>query len=167
MRIFFIQFSCFFVIYLFPFFLFAARGQQSVVDSLEKVLKLAKEDTGKVSLLNDITWEYWGNGSYDTAMFYGNAALELALKLNFRSGIGVAYNNTGLVYYSRGLYPQALDCFFRSLKENEGLWANVQEQDTSVKNKYRTEIARNFGNIGLVYGSQNDNSKALEYYLKA
>lgn len=152
----------------FFFLIFHGSARQSKTDSLLTLLQNDKEDTVKVIHSSRLCWVYWGSGRYDSAMLHGNAAIQLALKLNFQKGLAEAYNNTGLVHYSRGNYPQALDYFFNALKVHEQLLSQALKNSSpdQVK-KYKNETARNFGNIGLVYKSQEDNAKAQEYYLKA
>ncbi len=148
--------------------LIEAHSKNNRLDSLLTLFSADKEDTSKVIHGYTLCWAYWGSGIYDSAMTFGNYSLELAKKLDFKPGISISYNNTGLIYYSQGNYSKALDYFFSALKIDEELLAKAKSNnDKELINKYKYEIARRFGNIGLVYDSQDSFDKALSYYLKA
>src|SRR5687767_9866536 len=84
-------------------------SQANPIDSLLALLAKDKEDTTKVDHLNSLTFEYKEVGSYDTSIIYGNTALQLAQKLNYKKGIGEAYGFMGTSYYYQADYPKALD----------------------------------------------------------
>ncbi len=129
-------------------------AQSDAIDSLLSLLKKDKEDTTKVNHLNRLTFEYREVGSYDTSIIFGNSALQLAQKFNFKKGIGDAYGFMGTSYYYKADYPKALDYYLKALKIDENL-------------NNKPGIAMRLGNIGNVYSSEGDNPKSLEYYLKA
>ncbi len=88
--------------YLLALCLFSSLSSQlyanNQIDSLYKLLHTDKEDTNKVNHLNKLCWEYRLTGNYDTAIYYGNASLQLAKQLYFQKGIATAYNNIGIIY---------------------------------------------------------------------
>ncbi len=129
-------------------------AQNTNIDSLLILIKKDKQDSSKVIHSNYLSQEYTGIGHYDTALYYSNAALQLAQQIHFKKGIAGSYANIGSIYYYHGNYPKALDYYLKALKLDEEL-----------KNKNR--IAKRLGNIGLVYWKQNDYPKALDYYFKA
>lgn len=131
-----------------------AFSQRSSIDSLLSLIKKDKADTNKVIHLNTLCIKFKNTGIYDSALFYGNNALQLSQQLNFNRGITSSYNKIGNIYISQGNYPTALDCYLKALKMNEEL-------------NNKKGIAINLGNIGLVYQNQEDNSKALNYFLRA
>src|ERR1035437_4574891 len=94
-------------------------AQNKNIDSLLTLLKNDKADTNKVIHSYKLCWEYRNIGLYDTALYYGNSALQLAQQLNFKQGIAASYNNIGNDYYNQGNYPNALNNQFASLKINE------------------------------------------------
>ena len=154
----------------FIFVLFSADSfaQQNETDSLKRLLLNAKADTSKVIYSAQLCSEYWGSGIYDTAMTYGSLSVKLAEKINYIEGMPSSYNSLGLVYYSIANYPLALDYFLRALKINENFLDKAlhQKNESHIK-KYKTKIGVNYGNIGLIYNSQKDYTKSLEYYMKA
>jgi serine phosphatase RsbU (regulator of sigma subunit)/Tfp pilus assembly protein PilF len=144
----------FFLLILLILFRQLSFSQADPIDSLLTLLEKDKEDTTKVNHLNSLTFEYKEVGSYDTSLIYGNAALQLARKLNYKKGIGDAYGFMGTSYYYQADYPKALDYYLKALKIDEAL--NNKEG-----------IAMRLGNLGNVYASEGDNPKSLEYYSKA
>ena len=67
------------------------------VDSLQKTLKYSFPDTAKVNKLNLLSKQYKDTDA-EKGLEYGLSALKLAIKLNYKNGIGYAHNNIGLNY---------------------------------------------------------------------
>ena len=127
---------------------------QSPTDSLLALLKTDKEDTGKVSHLCLLGKDQVLAGNLPEALSYSQQALNLAAKLNFRSGIARADNTIGVIYWNQGQYPKALEAFLTSLKIDEELGN-------------KAGIAKSNNNIGLLYDEQSNYAEALNYYSKA
>src|SRR4051812_5192140 len=85
-----------------------AHAQQKTLDSLLNELnKHPKEDTVRLSLLNDAAWEYHAvnpSKGLETA----DAAIALAQKLNSDKSLVSAYKNKALNYNSKGERASAL-----------------------------------------------------------
>jgi serine phosphatase RsbU (regulator of sigma subunit) len=133
---------------------FILPGQISVIDSLNTILKKGKEDTNKVKIYYDLTWEYIYANEYQKGLQTAQQSVSLATKLNYKKGIALSVNDMGIIYSKLGNYPQALNCFFKSLKIKESLGDKKGASAT-------------YNNLGLVYGNQHDFPKALEYYFRA
>lgn len=130
------------------------RGQlnETQIDSLYLVLSNSKEDTNRVNTLNALSLNAgWLIGEYDTAWSYAQEAKLLSEKLNYKKGLGYAYNNLGAVYYNQSKFPQALKAQLMSLK----FFEDIGDQDG--KN-------RPYNDIGNIYASQQNYSEALKYY---
>ena len=63
-----------------------------------------------------------------------------------------SYNNTGVIYYLQGNYPQALDSFLRALE--------IREQ---VLGKGHLRTADSYNNVGRLYQRLNNYPLALKY----
>src|ERR1035437_2444617 len=96
-------------------------SQNKNIDSLLTLIKNDKPDTNKVIHSYKLCTEFRNIGLYDTALHYGNTALQLAQQLNFKKGVASAYNNIGNVYIMQGNYPDALKNQFASLKLSEAI----------------------------------------------
>jgi tetratricopeptide (TPR) repeat protein len=92
--------------------IFGAFGQNnSVIDSLENILKTAKADTTKVNCLNSLSSEYMKISDYKMSMQYAESALVLANTLDYKKGIADSYYNIGNTYKNQGKYQEALNLY--------------------------------------------------------
>lgn len=131
----------------------AARNFKSNIDSLRYMLKTEQEDTSRAIYSYKLCWEYMRKGLFDSAMYFGNSALDISEKANFKKGIIGAYGNMGNAFYAQSNYPQALEYYFKTLK--------VAEEEGDQKN-----VVRWLGNIGVVYTRMGDYIKAIDYYFR-
>lgn len=131
----------------------SSNSQTNVKDSLNQLLQKEKEDTSRVLLLSDISFEYLDSNP-DTAMALALEALSLARQIGFAKGESVGINRVGTAYDVLANYPKAMDFFLQALKVNE-------------KIKNLDGVQRNLNNIGLVYNQQGDYRQALEYFFKS
>jgi len=122
-------------------------------DSLKILLQKEKQDTTRVRLLTDLSFEFAGNKP-DTAMILALEALALSKRIGFVKGEALSLNQIGLDYSLLGNNPKALEVRLQSQKLNE-------------KINNLAGIARNLTGIGAIYSSQGDYHKAIEYYLKS
>ena len=144
----------FFFIMLCSISISSSFAQNKNIDSLQNLLKKDKPDTNKVIHSFILCGEYTNAGLYDSALYYGNYALQLAQQINFRKGVAKSFNNIGNIYSAKGDYPKTLDCYLKALKINEELGD-------------RLNTSKCLANIGNVYRGQSENTKALGYYLQA
>lgn len=140
-----------FVALLFAFF--SSLGQQSNLDSIVASLISTKEDSNKVIKLNSISKQYRISDSKKAA-YYGEEALKLAEKINYKIGKGYALNNMGVAYHRGGDYKKSLEYHLKTLK----FWESIN---------YKAGIAASLHNIGTVYHVLENFDKALEYNLQA
>ncbi len=122
-------------------------------DSLKHKLIIAKEDTSRVLIMAEIANAYWTN-NFDSLYKYGNHALELAQRIQFRRGEVSALNTLAVGLQSVGNYPKSLEYLYRSLQIAE-------------KKNYVFETAVCYAWIGVAYWFLADYSKAEDYYSKS
>jgi len=173
--------------------LWGQKQGQPIIDSLLQELSKQKEDTNKVNLLNDLSFDYRFTNS-DEGLKCGQQALELSTKLKWGKGKAIANAKIGLNFFYKSEYDKAIECYDTSLKmfEDIGSKNGIAGVIGNIGNVYATEghyaqalgyyfkalkmaedignkngIALHTGNIGNVYNSQSDFPKALEYYFKA
>lgn len=141
----------------------SASIQQGKTDSLRHVLQSIKEDSSKVTLLNQLAWEMRINKP-DTSIVLSLTALNIAEKLS-RSpehslslaglkGTAQSYKQLGVFYSSKGSYEKALQFDYKALPLINKLH-DLQGQATLLNN------------IGIVYWKKGDHVKALDLYFKA
>ncbi len=135
-------------------------GQNPAIDSLQIILKSAKEDTNKVNILYQLSEEY---SAAKDVLNYAQQALSLAEKLSTSSikaianagkkGIANASNNIGYVHNHQGDIPKALEWYHKSLKIREEIGD-------------KSGIGNSLNNLGFIYLNQGDITKAMEYFQK-
>jgi signal transduction histidine kinase len=131
----------------------AGLSQSRMTDSLEKLLKTAKEDTNRVKILDDLCWEYTINKSKKSGE-YARQMLALAQKINYRKGIGNAYADLGASNYMQGNSDSAIKYFSMS--------AAIR---TKINDKAGAGSALN--NIAMAYQQQSNYVAAASCYLQA
>lgn len=112
-----------------------------------------KADTFKVKALNSLCYEY-ARIDVDEGIKYGNQALELSKKLDWKKGEATAYRLIGINYMNVSSMDTAIENLNKSLEVYTGI------SDDEGK-------AKTYGTLGNFYTMQGDRSKALEYHLKA
>jgi serine phosphatase RsbU (regulator of sigma subunit) len=143
---------------LFFFSLFALHSRHCLsqavnVDSLAKASLLAKDDTNKVNLYNDLSWGYKNLGLHKKADSIGELQLQLAQKLDYKKGQADANMNIGNVWDNLGDNLRALECFHRALEIRTGI-GDVKGMSSCLNN------------IGNVYDEEGDYPRALDNYLQ-
>lgn len=129
------------------------HGQQTKVDSLLVKLYKSNEDTSKVSLLNELSYEYWDINPND-GLKYAKQALLLSEKLKSKASMAESYSNISRSYRRLTNLTKSLEYGFKSL--------NLFEE---IGDKHG--VVRNLINIGNTYRVQKDYNKSLEYLNQA
>ncbi len=183
--------------FIFLYFLFLPiilLGQNREIDSLKNVVINLPEDTNKVKVINEISWNLLYTSKYDEARDYANKALILSNKLNYLLGQVKAIVRLGLADEEQGKYPSALDHYFEALHlsndhnftkgknmalNNIGntyyhlldlpraLDYHLLALKTAEKLRDSVSISKSYNNIGNIYNAMEEYHKALEYYLQS
>ncbi|MES2516107.1 MAG: tetratricopeptide repeat protein [Bacteroidota bacterium] len=135
---------------------FSLAGQNSdrIIDSLEKKLKVVKEDTMRVISLNNLSKIYLERGIYDKSISLSEAAVNLSQKLSYKKGLAVACNNLGIVYDYRGDYIKSIDYHNKSL--------TIRKEFNDIDG-----IAASYGNLAIVYEYLGKLPEALKFQFDA
>jgi serine phosphatase RsbU (regulator of sigma subunit)/tetratricopeptide (TPR) repeat protein len=133
------------------FFLFSQTSSSK--DSLKQLLRNATLDSIKVRYLGELAGIFEEEGS-DSAGYYLNEAVKVAVKTNDSRTNIIAYNNLGLHYSNTGNYPSALEQFQASLKIAEKI---KDPQETAYCLLY----------IGNLYMYQSNYPRALDFLQKS
>ncbi|WP_455170051.1 tetratricopeptide repeat protein, partial [Aegicerativicinus sediminis] len=119
------------------------------------------KETQLTQALDSVQVNIWNDKAYDlrttkpdSSIFFAEKAKDLAEKLNFEKGYGIALKNKGLALYNKTDYSQALDLWQEALTifENNNLKLNT----SNVLN-----------NIGSVYQMKGVDTKAIDYFFKS
>ncbi len=142
------------VILLLTVFMSSAQlllAQSHKLDSLHALLqKYEKQDSAKVDLLNQISWEFH-TINLDSAYRFAHDSRELADSIGYSVGLARALNLLGVVASVRG--DQAAQ-----EKWNEmALPLAEKSQDSFIKSVVYNDLAN-------IYAGRNESTKALEFY---
>ena len=136
-------------------------SQTTSIDSLKRVLRVAKVDTVKVNLYNNLANNF-KEINPDSTAYYANKALLLSQKSKFNFGIATAYINNGNANIILGNYKKATDYFNKAKSELEQLLNN----DASNKS-FKKGLARALASLGVIYSQEGNYYVALENYQNA
>ncbi|WP_229598275.1 ATP-binding protein [Runella aurantiaca] len=129
-----------------------AQSRQEI-DSLKHELSIAKHDTNRVLILVELAVSYQ-NTNTDSALKYGQKALDLAQKIKFLRGQARAFHRLGSTYRVIGDLPQALSLIYNGLQISE-------------ENHFYYESTRGLNSLGLLFLNLNDGTKAVNYLQQA
>jgi signal transduction histidine kinase len=139
------------------FYFHLTFAQQNVIDSLQNVLKTAKEDTNRVNALIALAAQFKSNDP-DTAIYFGNNALTLATKLNFKTGMADASFRLGQANVNLGRYEDAIKNTIGALAAyNQLLFAKGPNKKEMLKKKSAV-----YNLTGQIYYLQGKYAEALK-----
>lgn len=172
------------------YFLNPVSGENNA--RIQEILN-AKADSNKVTQLSDLCWNYRFK-SADSALIFGQQALQLASQINFRKGIAQAYNDMAIIYIDKANFRSATNYLNEAMKIREQLKDSLgiaaiynklgiiaqkqgrlkdalQNQIEALKiyqnlklNKY---VGYTLNNIAIIHQNLGNNEKALEYHQRA
>lgn len=125
----------------------------SDTDSLAAALRAASTDSVRVTILNQLAFEFHRTDPARTRA-YAEAALDLASQLGIGSAIARSRQLLGIYHWTQGDYRESLRSHLTAL-------ALYEDQEDSAG------LARSYNNIGAVYYSRGLYDEALEHFLKA
>ncbi|MCY1722302.1 tetratricopeptide repeat protein [Prolixibacteraceae bacterium Z1-6] len=128
-------------------------AQDSKTDSLKMLFQSAVDDSTRVELLNAISYTIFASKPAE-AIDYGNQALELSEKIEYKKGIAYAFKNIGLGHYMLGDFLEVLSYWEQSLNVFEDL-------------EDKLGVANILNNLGAIYFNQGDDAKAIDLYLRS
>jgi class 3 adenylate cyclase len=129
----------------------AAYPQQA--DSLKRLIATLPDDSLKVNSLIALSTVYL-DLDLDSAILYGEQARELAVRLNFRSGIGWACKAIAFAHVYRSDYSEAAIQLQNALEAFESIG-------------FKSGAAGILGNLGVVYFNTSQDSKAIDFHLRS
>jgi two-component system NtrC family sensor kinase len=148
MKLFFLSFL---MAFLSGSFCFAQSRQE--IDSLKHELSIAKHDTSRVLIMVDLAANYQ-NTNPDSALMYGQQALDLAQKIKFLRGQARAFHRLGSTNRVIGDLPKALSLIYNGLQIAE-------------ENHFYFESAWCLNLLGVLFRDLNDDTKAVNYLQQA
>ncbi|MES2591478.1 MAG: tetratricopeptide repeat protein [Bacteroidota bacterium] len=125
----------------------------SSLDSLQNLLKVSKEDTSKVTVLNALFAEIRKTAP-EKSLEYAERAFRLSQKLPYKLGMAKSLSNIAFYHMVNNNFEKAAEYNLQLLKIYQEL-------------RNRTEIINIKTGIGNIYRSQRNYDKAIEFYLSA
>ena len=124
----------------------------------EKILSIKQEanqshDTIKVMRYSDLCYEYRFI-SQDSSIKYGQKAIDLGRKINYKKGEAQGNNDLGIIYSDRNEFGKALGLYQTALK------IRIEINDSLGQ-------ASLFNKLGIIYQKQGELSEAMDYQLQA
>lgn len=168
------------------------QNSQKIIDSLKSELKTVKDDKSRAKIFGDLTW-YYSSISTDSALVYGEKAMQFAKKLKDSTFLAQTISDNGVVYYLKGefdiaekLFKQSLDIrtklqdsagiaslnykigniFYRRTLLDSSMVYYLKALDFYERNKVVTVANSLQSNIGVIYMALRNYDKALEYFNK-
>lgn len=130
----------------------SAKAEKLIKDA-EKLARLPHLAYGRVTLYGIKAIHFDLAGQKDSSLYYFTRSYDEAKKHHFPEQENHALGNLGMYHWNQGNSQQALDYFFRAIKQSKHI-QNPKFQDQSG----------NYNNIGLIYQELNLISKALKYH---
>jgi tetratricopeptide (TPR) repeat protein len=137
------------------FFTIYANTQNTIADSLKKVLENTSTDSVRVYLFYKISDQY-SLTAPDKAIMYAKQALKLAKEIDFKKGEARSLTRIGNILAATGDFPKALETHLESLKISE-------------KINDKIGMGATYNNIARVYteqGVSEDYQNAIRYYIR-
>jgi tetratricopeptide (TPR) repeat protein len=132
--------------------LFALPGFAQI-DSLKKVTSSTAHDTIKIKALSDLCYEFL-SVNQDSSIFFGEQAVLLAEKVQYKKGLGNASSDLGLAYFFKGDLNRAIS-----------LWESASAIREKLNDK--SGVAAVNIKIGAAYFKLGDFEKSLDAQMKA
>lgn len=151
------------IFFLFLLICAISNGQstQIQIDSIKRLIEVAKVDTVKVNQYNKIA-DLYKEINPDQTFLYAQKALAISLKKEYHSGLANAYLNKGNASIILGDYDNALKFF----KNAQSEFRIALQKETNEK-QIKTGLARSYASSGVVFSEQSDYTSALKNYEEA
>jgi tetratricopeptide (TPR) repeat protein len=151
------------IFFLFLLICAISNGQstQIQIDSIKRLIEVAKVDTVKVNQYNKIA-DLYKEINPDQTFLYAQKALAISLKKEYHSGLANAYLNKGNASIILGNYDNALK-FFKNAQSEFRIALRKETNEKQIK----TGLARSYASSGVVFSEQSDYTSALKNYEEA
>ena len=139
--------SCRFIIVLVIFFCSVFTNSfANETDSLKKLLTTKIADTTRVNVLNALSKSLFSLNP-DSSVAVATTAKTLAERINYKTGLALAYKNMGIGYYYQGNYKEAILSWQQAIEVYKGIGD-------------KKGIANMLNNQGAIYFNQGDDAKS-------
>ncbi|GAB4028646.1 tetratricopeptide repeat-containing sensor histidine kinase [Spirosoma gilvum] len=127
-------------------------AQQSLSDSLQRLLTQPIADTTRIQVLDQLSRSLMYSKPF-VAMQHAQEGLTLARKVGFKRGEARILNRIGTIFRLTGNYDRSLE-------------AHLASVEVAETNRDADALARTYNNMGNLYSEQKNSPKAIAYYQK-
>lgn len=132
---------------------------QELADSLLNELNLAKTDSHKVVILNELCWEF-GASEPSKALEFGKRSIELSDKIGYVNGAATANSNIGRAYKLSGDFEKAIEHL------NVALALEIKTNDIRGQASNHNELGNTFKYIAEYAKSLHHFQEAIRLFDK-
>ena len=129
-----------------------AVAQRKTVDSLLRLLPVAKDDTSVLIIMDGLI-EAYKNVNLDSGVYYAQQQVLISQRMNTTYYQAYALSSYGSALFFAGNYPDAVAALLKALQKFESI------ADTFG-------IAQCYLNLGFVYRNSDEYRKAIDYFNK-
>lgn len=176
------------------FVLVTTFAKAQPIDSLRTLLNnTSLPDTMRISVMDELCYVYVLSNQ-DSSIYFGEQAVALARKINYKKGLGQSLSDLGVAYFYKANLPQAIDAWkeAQQLRGELGDEAGVASVNIKLGAAYfkqgdlkqsiesQTRALQAFeklnhvvgqttalNNIAAVFENQQEYTKALEYHRRS
>lgn len=143
----------FFFLIIITSFSVTAQNAQDIIDNLKKELKAHPDAKKTATIYSDLTW-YYSTVSIDSALVYGNKAIQESRKLGDSTLIAQVFSDVGAVYFRKGDFQNSKDNYLKAYKIRK------------ARNDYRG-LAKINNNLANIYEKKGQYKLAMTSFLDA
>jgi hypothetical protein len=133
-------------------------AQSHFLDSLHSLVNNAKEDTAKVSALNELAVHYCFN-QFDSSIFYAQQIIGLSKKLDYPYGSFLGLRSLFFAYNCQGNYTKALEVTFQNVQIAEKIRKERPAAFTSVR-YFLGVLNREMGNFNIAISQLHESIRS-------
>jgi signal transduction histidine kinase len=143
----------FILLILITSFSVTAQNAQDIIDNLKKELKANPDAKKTATIYSDLTW-YYSNVSIDSALHYGQKAIQESKKLGDSTLIAQVYSDVGAAYFRKGDYQNSKLNYLSAYKIRKA------RKDFVGMNKVNANLAN-------IYNKEGNKQLALKTYFES
>ncbi len=123
-------------------------------EQLYKGLTKSQPDTTLIDTYAELCWPIYSYDNFDSAVYFGNKAIELSTKINDIKRLSIAHRRIGITYINFSDFKKAI-------------FHQEESYALSEKIQFKKGMQLALNNIGVVYLNNQLFNKALTYFLKS
>lgn len=130
-----------------------SQNVNEVIKGLRSELKTNPDDKRTATIYSDLAW-YYANVSIDSALYYGDRAIQESKKLNDSTLLAQVYSDVGAVHFRNGDFDNSRDSYLKAY--------NIRKL-----RKDHNGLAKININLASIYTSKQQYEPAMKAYFEA